>query len=275
MEEQADYVTEALDLLKGEPAAVIEQPRSTIVLRDGLDQVWTVAWVKLSTAFKPHIKQLKGSPLAVWLYISLCVNEKGVSFPGILTIAEDTGYSHQTVIDAIKVLEGKGYLKVRRGERRYNLYEPEFAAIGRVNEPSDTVKSDESNNLMSQVSSPDESSFSPNESTPLDSNKSNKIKPDMVDFELSKLPAISLRNAIRDYFWLNINWDTKTARQWLEWAHGENITAEQIKQAADTWRMDKQFNWAQPTLKGIFEKWQLLMNADKKSDERTSMLRTL
>ncbi len=85
-------------------------------------------------------------------------------------------------------------------------------------------------------------------------------KPDMVDFELSKLPAMSLRKAVGEYFKLNVNWETKTARQWLEWAHGENITAEQIEQAAETWRNDKQFNWTHPTLKGIFEKWKLLMD---------------
>ncbi|HAR45960.1 MAG TPA: hypothetical protein DCS05_07270 [Nitrospiraceae bacterium] len=65
MEEQADYVTEAMELLNGEPAAIIEQPRARLILRNGLDEQWTVAWVKMSTAFKPHIKELHGAPLAV------------------------------------------------------------------------------------------------------------------------------------------------------------------------------------------------------------------
>ena len=244
-----------------EPAAVIEQPRSRLVLRDGLGEEWTVAWVKLSTAFKPHIKNLRGAQLAVWLYISLSINEKGVAFPGIRTIAEDTGYSHQGVLDAIKDLEAKGYMKVRRGERRYNLYEPEFAAIGKVNEPSETVNSVDESSKLSQVLQPNESTFSPNESSGLDLNKKNKKELDLVDLELSKLPAMSLRKAVGEYFKLNVNWETKTARQWLEWAHGENITAEQIAQAAKTWQVDKQFNWTHPTLKGIFEKWQLLKDA--------------
>lgn len=88
-------------------------------------------------------------------------------------------------------------------------------------------------------------------------------KLDLVDLELTKLPSLSLRNAISEHFRLNVNWDTKTSRQWLEWAHNEGVTAEQIASAADTWRMDKQFNWQQPSLKGIFEKWQMLMSVNK------------
>ena len=261
-EQQEEYITDAKEMLGAgyQPPAIIEQPRSRMVLRETLGEEWTVAWVKLSTAFKPHIKNLRGAPLAVWLYISLSINEKGVAFPGIRTIAEDTGYSHQGVLDAIKELEGKGYLHVRRGERRFNIYEPEFAAIGRTNEPSETVNLVESSKL-SQVSTPNESSFLPNESSGLDLNKKNKKEQDLVDLELSKLPAMSLRKAVSEYFKLNTNWETKYNRQWMEWAVDAGITAEQIARAADTWRMDKQFNWQVPTLKGIFEKWQLLMAA--------------
>lgn len=102
-------------------------------------------------------------------------------------------------------------------------------------------------------------------------------KPDLVDLELSKLPAMSIRKAVSEHFKINVNWDTKTSRQWLEWAHGENITAEQIARAAEKWQTDKQFNWTHPTLKGIFEKWQMLMEASTptQTTDRTSMLRTL
>jgi hypothetical protein len=86
-------------------------------------------------------------------------------------------------------------------------------------------------------------------------------KPDLVDLELSKLPAMSIRKAIHEYFRLNVSWETKSARQWMEWAVEQEVTAEQIERAANTWRMDKQFNWQVPTLKGIFEKWQMLMDA--------------
>lgn len=179
MEEKTDYITK-------EPAAIIEQPQPRLVLREGLGEEWSCAWVKLSTAFKAHIKELRGAPLAVWLYISLSINKNGIAFPGIKTIAEETGYSHQGVIDAIKTLEERGYLRVIRGAKRYNLYEPEFAAIGRRAEPTETVNSVESTQL-SQVSGTDESTFSPEESSRVDSNKINKIKPEI---------PLSVENAI-------------------------------------------------------------------------------
>lgn len=179
MEEKTDYITK-------EPAAIIEQPQPRLVLREGLGEEWSCAWVKLSTAFKAHIKELRGAPLAVWLYISLSINKNGIAFPGIKTIAEETGYSHQGVIDAIKTLEERGYLRVIRGAKRYNLYEPEFAAIGRRAEPTETVNSVESTQL-SQVSGTDESTFSPEESSRVDLNKINKIKPEI---------PLSVENAI-------------------------------------------------------------------------------
>jgi len=176
MEEQADYVTEAMELLNGEPAAIIEQPRARLILRNGLDEQWTVAWVKMSTAFKPHIKELHGAPLAVWLFICLSINKQGMAFPGIRTIAEETGYSHQGVLNAIEKLEKKGYLIVKRGERRFNVYRPEFAAIGQTNEPSGTV------NLVDSSFSLERSTFSPEESSPVDLNKKNKREQDKTGF---------------------------------------------------------------------------------------------
>lgn len=155
----------------GYPAAIIEQPHKRSVLRDSMAEEETSAWVKLSTAFKPHIKELRGAPLSVWLFLSLSINRDGVAFPAVRTIAEQIGYSHQGVLDAIAVLEEKGYLTVRRGERRYNLYEPEFASVGRGKEPS--VNSvDQSEN--GQVSTPNRSTFPPDRSSGLDLNKRNK-----------------------------------------------------------------------------------------------------
>lgn len=183
---QAGYITkeeveEGLELLRGEPAAIIEQPRSRITLRDGLDEEWTTAWVKLSTAFKPHIKEIRGAPLAVWLYISLSINRQGVSFPSINKIADDTGYSRNGVMEAIAILEEKGYLTVRRGERKFNLYEPKFASNGRGNDPHN-----ESTQLTSPLLSPDESTFSPDESSGVDLNKRNKRKQELSPEELAK-----------------------------------------------------------------------------------------
>lgn len=101
--------------------------------------------------------------------------------------------------------------------------------------------------------------------TPTSNSISKSLTPkgDLVDLELSKLPAISLRKAVSQYFGLNVNWDTKYARQWMEWATQEGVTAAQIEAAANAWRFDKKFNWQAPSLKGIFEKWQMLMEAAK------------
>lgn len=94
----------------------------------------------------------------------------------------------------------------------------------------------------------------------------NAAKPDLLDAEIHfNLKPTSIREAVKAHFRLNVNWDTKLARQWMEWAVGENITAEQIEAAAQLWRSDKAFNWQVPTLKGIFEKWPMLnAGADKK-----------
>jgi len=244
-----------------EPAAIIEKPKSRIVLRDELSEEWTVAWIKLSTAFKPHIKQLRGAPLAVWLYISLSICSNGNAFPGIRTIAEETGYSHQAVIDAIKILEEKGYLSVRRGEQRYNIYKPEFAAIGKTNEPTETVKKLDSSDATSQVSTsdessgvdssePDESTFSPKESSGVDLNKNNKInkihaekdfskhqkRGDLVDAYLDSMNTPGIKRQVRvdailSYLSEQLGINTETKR-WQEFAkfvdnrqqnHGERV----------------------------------------------------
>ena len=91
-----------------------------------------------------------------------------------------------------------------------------------------------------------------------------EYKVDLVDavVKYQVLPT-TIRTAVHEYFRLNTNWDTKVGREWLEWAVGAGVTPEQLKRAADTWRSDKAFNWSTPTLKGIFEKWQMLMDGNK------------
>jgi hypothetical protein len=172
------------------------------------------------------------------------------------------------------VLENKGYMKVRRGEKRYNLYEPEFAAIGRNNEPSD-----ESTQLTSPVSKPDESTFPANESSALDSNKRNKREQDPSSNQKKKgdiLDGImdytfkpkAIRDAFKDHFKLTPNWEAKYNRQFLEWAVDIDMQPEQVELAADVWRMDKRFNWSVPSLKGIQEHWLELIEAHKTDEDR-------
>ncbi len=98
----------------------------------------------------------------------------------------------------------------------------------------------------------------------------NAAKPDLLDAEIHfNLKPTSIREAIKTHFRLNVNWDTKLARQWMEWAVGENVTAEQIEAAAQLWRSDKAFNWQVPTLKGIFEKWPMLNTSVKLPQPKT------
>jgi DNA-binding transcriptional regulator YhcF (GntR family) len=282
-EQQANYVTEAMELLSAEPAAIIEQPRSRLVMRDGIGEEWTVAWVKLSTAFKPHIKEIRGAPLAVWLYVALSVNKQGVSFPSIDKMAEDTGYSRNGVMDAIKILEEKGYMKVRRGEKRYNLYEPEFAAIGKNKEPSD-----ESTQFTGLLSQSNESTFSPDQSSVVDSNKRNKIKQDMpLDWKLGHGEEVTqkdvdvayLRNLAPKMFEKALGfskplpwWNGKEWTAFAEWVCEHEKEDKKIFGEYNIWRNTQytKGGMANPRIRGFvtefYDSWDMFMMSRKPAE---------
>lgn len=174
-----NYIDDANEMIgKGylEPAAILQAPTTQRVMdaKPGYSDKETAAWIKLSTSFKPHIKTLKGAPLAVWLYLSLSINRHGVAFPSIQTLMDDLDYARQTILDAIVTLENLGYMTVNRGEKRYNIYSPEFAANGKGNTPnekrSNFCTDEEDRSTFSQ----DRSTFSSDRSTPVDLNKKNK-----------------------------------------------------------------------------------------------------
>lgn len=269
-EEQAKYQTEVEEVLEmlgvgygEEPAVIIEKPRKDLALHeDGLREYKVWGWVKKSAKFIFHVKKLRGAKLSIWEVISLSIDEDGECNMSLNDLVKLTGYSRSEVSESVAELEKMGYLSVKKEAGKKSIYSPSFAARGE-NIPSDEPiqKVDGSTRPVSKDGYP--SSFSNINSSP----SFNRVKRvntpngDAVDFELSKLPAISIRKAVSECFKLNTNWETKYNRQWMEWAVETGITAEQIAQAADTWRTDKQFNWQVPTLKGIFEKWQLLMEA--------------
>jgi DnaD/phage-associated family protein len=186
MEQQGDYITkeeieEGLDMLgKGyeHPSIVIERPRVVAEKQPTGEFVERTipAYVKFSTAFKDELKNISGSALKVWTYIILSINEQGIAFPGIRTIAEDVGLSHQTVITAINELEAAKLLSVVRGERRVNLYQPsdEFVAIFNKDPKSMSQKIGTVKKL---------------ESSPLDSNKT-----DVKDKGLAFLVSLYEKN---------------------------------------------------------------------------------
>ena len=264
-EDRQDYLSSAAEMLgKGyEPAATIESPRSVYERRAGkMQEVEKPAFIKLSTAFKSELENISGDALKVWIFVSLSINRKtGKANPGLRTISKGVKLAVNTVQKCLKELEEADLLIIDRESMHYNQYEtPEYVSANRL-EP--TVSNRDT--PPETVSNRDTlvSNFGGTVSPSVILNQSNQIKPDMVDFELSKLPAISIRKAVFEYFRINTDWDTKYNRQWMEWAMENKITAEQIRQAASTWRADRQFNWQAPTLKGIFEKWQLLMDAGK------------
>ncbi len=112
-----------------------------------------------------------------------------------------------------------------------------------------------------------------------DNNISERKEPDILDGILqAELAPKSIREAMKK-FPFNVKWEGKQAREFMEWVVAEEITPEQVVAAADVWRMDKAFNWQQPTLKGVFEKWPALMAAMVKKkygqDDPTSLIRTI
>jgi hypothetical protein len=133
-----EEVQEGLDLLHGDAVVQFEQPAKQIVKTShGYEQVQTSGWVKFSTEFRTSmLKELKGAKLGIFMCICLHVNEKGESFPGIDTIAAETGYHRDTVIEELKELENvPGLLTVIRSPGRVNRYRPIFVARGTGNEP--------------------------------------------------------------------------------------------------------------------------------------------
>ncbi|MEI7846358.1 MAG: hypothetical protein WCK35_11195, partial [Chloroflexota bacterium] len=110
-----------------QPALEIESARTVIERRNGrMQEVERAAFVKISTAFKPEMKDIDEVALKVWLFIALSVNRNsGKANPGLRTIAEDCSFAVNTVRGAIERLETKyNLLIVHRNEKRYNIYEP-------------------------------------------------------------------------------------------------------------------------------------------------------
>ena len=152
-EQQSPYNTgspeadEALEMLgKGyeHPAVIITPPTIEIAMGDepGFIQTKSPAFVKMSTAFKKHMKKLKGARLAIWLYIALSINDQGTAYPGIEAIMRDTGFSNREVIDSIREIEALGYLTVKRRPGYSSLYRVvDFVAIGKDNNPTSEVTS--------------------------------------------------------------------------------------------------------------------------------------
>ena len=75
--------------------------------------------------------------------------------------------------------------------------------------------------------------------------------------------SAEIQNALREHFKLTPKWSSNFERQWLEWAVGIDMTADQIKKAAEVWHEDKRFNWQAANLKGIYDHLQELLEPRK------------
>lgn len=286
MEDQAEYITEAMDLLHG-PSVEIEPARTTIERRAGeFREVEKPAFVKISTAFKSELPDISGDALKVWLFISLSVNRKtGKANPGLRTIASGVNLAVNTVQKAIKELEGLKLLEVRRDQARYNIYEvPEYVSANRSeptvsngDTPAETVSnSAETVSKSSQTVSPSvilnqrnqrepekeaaTPRFSETEQAIKDLSIENQIFLGKINIAHSR--ADEIKNGLRQYFRLTPRWVSKFEKQWLEWAMDEDMTAYQIRAAAEMWGSDKRFNWSTPSLKGIADHWLELKGDD-------------
>lgn len=174
---------------------------------------------------------------------------------GVSKLAAAAGLSRQGALDGAAAAEERGTFRRANPD---TIKEAEWELVV-------TLQSvDPSSQLTPTLQSVDDYPPTSGGQLGVKEKKESKEKPkgDLLDAEIHyKMKPMSIRDSIKEFFRLNVNWDTKTSRQWMEWAVSENITPAQVAKAADLWRSDKAFNWQVPTLKGIFEKWPMLMAA--------------
>jgi DNA-binding Lrp family transcriptional regulator len=106
----------------------IAETRETFIREDGSSYTRSDVFVKLSVTFRDKmLSKLKGPMLSIFLCISLHCNSEMKSWPSMSTISEETGYSRQAVIDAIKKLVQMGLIERysrtnQKGDADSNLY---------------------------------------------------------------------------------------------------------------------------------------------------------
>lgn len=140
-EEQADYITVAMELLKGETSVAISPPSRRVERRGRkMVEVEEPAYVKFSTDFKSELADLDVYALKVLIYIGLSIGfETGTAYPGVRKIAENTKMNKDTVTRAVAELEEKGFLEVWRRDGGSNIYRPtRYFSIGETVLPERT-----------------------------------------------------------------------------------------------------------------------------------------
>ena len=107
----------------------IAETRETYIREDGTTFTRSDIFVKLAVTFRDTmLAKLKGPPLSVFLCVALHCNQEMEAWPSIATIARETGYSKQAVIEATRTLTEELHLleretrKTDSGDPDSNLY---------------------------------------------------------------------------------------------------------------------------------------------------------
>jgi DNA-binding transcriptional regulator YhcF (GntR family) len=102
-----------------EPRPIWETSHERSVVYNGATvEPRDIVFIKLYCNFRDVMKDLVGAPLATFICIALHMNGSDTSYPGIRTIAKETGHAINTVQEAIVKLEVMGYIEVKRGGGR-------------------------------------------------------------------------------------------------------------------------------------------------------------
>lgn len=247
-EPKPEYITDALEMMG------IVQPKKFETQISG----WIPVFDYVVNFYKDHITALVFGRR--WQY---CGMEDGVCRASLSKIAKDLHLDEATVMRHTEKLVKDGFLIDTTPDRRNRPHV--YKDGGKVTmKTSLNAHIAQSNTSVAQSNvGIAESKLIKQDNTTLNNGDfiSKPAKKDLVDgiLHFEQKPQ-SIRQAVKEYFKLNINWETKTARQWMEWAMKESVTPEQIKLASEKWRTDRQFNWQVPNLQLIFEKWNMLVS---------------
>lgn len=179
------------------------------------------------------------------------------AYPGVKAICRKTNLSTQTVVHALNALRYNGFTRLEGPSKRRTFnYSILSSRIVRFQWVESYDSTEQNPRIPLARTNP---SLNPHKPSIAPAARSLDIVDGMLKYEK---PSQTLISALAQYFPFNVNWRTKTARQWLEWAHNENVTPEQIRHAAEVWKSDKRFNWGMPSLQKLFENWPALMGKE-------------
>lgn len=256
MEKQAEYITDALEMIgMTEPKQIIQEVSGFVPVFEALLE-----------KYDDHITALVFGRR--WQY---CRMRDGVCKASLETIANDLKISPATVMRHTERLVEDGYLIDLTPDLRNVPHS--YADAGKI-----VMKSQLTASISQGNTSISQGNATVSESQLIKGINRQDKKGDVLDGILDyQLKPKAIRDAFAKHFRLTPNWDAKYNRQFLEWAVEVKMTPEQVECAAKLWGSDRRFNWSVPTLKGIQEHW--LELTEKKTDEArpqyASMIRTI